>query len=60
MGIVCTMSKALLGWFYTIEFSYTGKSVYGNRLAFIFDMTYSLQSYLRAPAGFIFYIKIFA
>ena len=54
MGIVCTMSKALLGWFYTIEFSYTGKPVYGNRLAFIFDMTYGLQSYLRAPAGLIF------
>lgn len=54
MGIVCITSKALLRWFYTIEFSYTVKSVYGNRLAFIFDMTYGLPGYLKAPAGFIF------
>lgn len=29
MGIVCIMSKALLGWFYTIEFSYFGSQSMG-------------------------------
>ena len=54
MGIVCITSKALLERFYTIEFSYFGSQSMGIGWLLFFDMTYSLQSYLRAPAGFIF------